>query len=88
MSLNELQRIKQWHVTHRDENPLEYHLWDAMLALWLTGWVGWLPAIALDQYWAMPLCAATMAAPRLYVTWRTRAHRAQRLRCDWIGAAS
>jgi hypothetical protein len=26
-----------------------------------------------------------MSAPTMYVTWRTRAHRARRLRCDWIG---
>ncbi len=43
MTLNELQRIKQWHVHHRQDHPLEYHLWDAMLTLWLMGWVGWLP---------------------------------------------
>jgi hypothetical protein len=39
--LTELQRIKKWHVAHRGEHPLEYHLWDTVLTLWLMGWVGW-----------------------------------------------
>ena len=29
MTLEELQRIKQWHVDHKADHPLEYHLWDA-----------------------------------------------------------
>jgi hypothetical protein len=84
MTLNELQRIKQWHVAHRGDHPLEYHLWDAMLTLWMMGWVGWLPAFAFDALWATPLCLLAMSAPTLYVAWRSRAHRAQRLRCDWL----
>lgn len=84
MNLDELQRIKQWHVAHRQDHPLEYHLWDAMLTLWLMGWVGWLPAFAFDQLWSAPLCLLAMAAPNLYVAWRSRAHRARRLRCDWL----
>ena len=47
--LTELQRIKKWHVAHRGEHPLEYHLWDTVLTLWLMGWVGWLPASALSR---------------------------------------
>lgn len=84
MTLNELQRIKQWHVNHRGDHPVEYHLWDGMLTLWVMGWVGWLPAFAFDALWAAPLCALAMAAPGLYVAWRSRAHRARRLRCDWL----
>jgi hypothetical protein len=83
MTLDELQRIKQWHVAHRADHPVEYHLWDAMLTLWLMGWVGWLPAIAFGAVWATPLCMLAMFAPTLYVTWRVKAHRAHRLRCDW-----
>ena len=85
MTLNELQRIKQWHVHHRGDHPVEYHLWDGMLTLWVMGWVGWLPAFAFDALWAMPLCMVAMFAPTLYVTWRVRAHQARRLRCDWLG---
>jgi hypothetical protein len=84
MPLAELQRIKQWHVRHRNDHPLEYQLWDAMLTLWVMGWVGWLPAWAFDELWAVPLCVLAIAAPSLYVAWRNKAHRARRLRCDWI----
>lgn len=86
MTLAELQRIKQWHVENRAGHPLEYQLWDAMLTLWLMGWVGWLPAYAFDQLWSLPLCALGMFAPSLYVSCRSRAHRARKLRCDWLGA--
>jgi DNA primase len=27
---------------------------------------------------------AAMAAPSMYVAWRMKAHRAQKLRCDWL----
>ena len=84
MTLNELQRIKKWHVAHRNEHPVEYHLWDAMLTLWVMGWVGWLPAYAFEQFWSMPLCVLATAAPSMYVAWRMKAHRAQKLRCDWL----
>jgi hypothetical protein len=84
LSLNELYRIKQWHVDHRDDHPMENHLWDGMLTLWVLGWMGWLPAMVMDALWALPLCAAGIALPRLYVAWRERAHLAQRLRCDWL----
>jgi hypothetical protein len=84
MTLDELQRIKQWHVAHRVQHPVEYHLWDAMLTLWVMGWVGWLPAFAFEQFWTMPLCAVGTAAPSLYVAWRVRKHREHKLRCDWL----
>lgn len=86
MKLAELQRIKQWHVAHRAEHPVEYHLWDAVLTLWVMGWVGWLPAYAFEQFWSMPLCVLAMAAPSMYVSWRLKAHRAHKLRCDWLRA--
>jgi hypothetical protein len=84
MKIAELQRIKQWHVAHRGDHPLEYQLWDAMLTLWVMGWVGWLPAYAFGKFWTMPLCAFAIAAPSMYVAWRTKAHRARKLRCDWL----
>ena len=84
MTLNELQRIKKWHVAHRQQHPIEYHLWDAMLTLWVMGWVGWLPAYAFEQFWTMPLCVLATAAPSIYVTWRNKAHQARRVRCDWL----
>ncbi|MGM9428116.1 hypothetical protein [Hydrogenophaga sp. MI9] len=84
LNLAELQRIKQWHVDHREDHPLEYHLWDAMLTVWVMGWMGWLPAMAMHALWALPLCVAGIVLPRLYVEWRERAHAAHRLRCDWL----
>ena len=84
MDLEALQRIKRWYVSHQREHPVEYHAWDAMLTLWLMGWVGWIPAFTFDALWSAPLLALAMAAPTLYVTWRVKAHQARRLRCDWI----
>ena len=84
MNLDTLQRIKKWHVAHQSDHPVEYHAWDAMLTLWLVGWVGWIPAFAFDALWSAPLLAAAMFAPSLYVAWRAKAHREHRLRCDWI----
>lgn len=79
-----MQRIKKWHVKHRATHPVECQAWDAILTLWIMGWVGWLPACILGQMWGIPLCAAAIAAPSLYVAWRIKAHRDGRLRCDWI----
>jgi hypothetical protein len=87
MQLAEMQRIKQWQVDHRFTQPLEYHLWDAVLTAWLMGWIGCLPAVALDALWALPLCALGIGAPGIYVAWRSRLHRGHRLRCDWLGNA-
>lgn len=82
--LSELHRIRRWHVEHAQDHPLEYQLWDAVLTSWLMGWVGWLPTWALDAWWAAVPCVLGMLAPGLYVGWRARAHRRQRLRCDWL----
>ncbi|WP_137894825.1 hypothetical protein [Ramlibacter sp. 2FC] len=84
LTLAELQRIKQWHVDHRAQHPLEYHLWDAVLTVWLLGWTGWLPALVLDEAWALPLCPIAILSPALYVAWRARAHMMRRVRCDWL----
>lgn len=86
MKLEEMQRIKQWLVAHQRDHPIEYHIWDAMLTLWLAGWVGWIPAFAFDAWWAAPLLAVSMSAPTMYVAWRIREHRLHRLRCDWLRA--
>ena len=47
MDLDALQRIKKWHVAHQQDHPVEYHILDAMLVLWVMGWVGW------DSSWYM-----------------------------------
>ena len=84
MDMAGLQRIKRWLVSHQQDHPVEYHTWDIMLTLWLMGWVGWIPAFAFDALWTVPLLVLGMSAPTLYVAWRAKAHREQRLRCDWI----
>lgn len=88
MTLDELHRIKRWHVGHRRTHPVETHVWDAMLVLWLAGCVGWLPAIAFGGLWTVPACMLAMWAPNLYIAWRARAHRLHRLRCDWLCAVA
>jgi hypothetical protein len=84
MDLESLQRIKRWHVAHEKEHPVEYQAWDAMLTLWIIGWVGWIPAFTFDALWAAPLLATAMSAPTMYVFWRRRWHTQRRLRCDWV----
>ena len=84
MTLNELQRIKQWHVAHRMDHPLEYHLWDLVLMVWMLGWVGWFPICAFGEPWTAPVCLVGIFVPSFYVAWRTRAHQRRTLRGDWI----
>ena len=85
--IGELQRIKKWQVAHRKGHELEYQTWDTMLTLWVMGGVGWLLVWPLDLLWALPLCALGTAAPELYIHFRKKAHREDRLRCDWIHLA-
>lgn len=80
----ELHRVRQWTLAHRTDHPVEYQLWDAVLTLWLMGWVGWLPTLVLDLWWAPTLCLTGMLMPRLYMTWRANAHARCRVRCDWL----
>jgi hypothetical protein len=84
LSLAHLQRVKKWHLAEQAAHPLEYHLWDIVLTIWLMGWIGCVPAFAFDAPWAYPLCALGVMTPRLYVRWRARAHEGGRLRCDWL----
>jgi hypothetical protein len=84
VTLAQLQRVKQWREAQQGAHPLERQVWEAVLTLWMMGWMGWMPAFAFDADWAYPLCLLGMYAPGLYVYWRARAHEAQRLRCDWI----
>ncbi len=85
LRLDELERIKQWHVAHRRDHPLEYQLWDSMLTAWVMGWVGWVPAFFSDALWLLPFCVMGIWAPGLYVRWRRKVHRSHRVRCDWLG---
>lgn len=84
VTLAQMQRLTKWHAAQRKACPLEKSVWDAVLTIWLMGWIGWMPAFALEAAWAYPLCLLGIFAPRLYVDWRLRSHRMQRLRCDWV----
>ncbi|MBC7444993.1 MAG: hypothetical protein H7273_05910 [Polaromonas sp.] len=84
MTLAQFQRIRHWREARQASHPLERRLWEAVLTLWMMGWVGWLPAFEADAPWAYPLCLLGILLPRVYVYWRVRAHQARRLRCDWL----
>lgn len=86
--LDELQRVRLWHVAHKRQRPVECMLFDAVLALWLVGCVGWLPALILGQVWLLPMCLLAIATPQLYLRWRARAHVTRRLRCDWLAPST
>lgn len=86
MTLHQMSLLKRWHVAHRDQAPMEYHAWDAMLTLWLLGWMGIAPAMVLHWIWALPLCGLLFQAPPLYVRLRRRLHQRGALRCDWLPA--
>lgn len=88
MTLETLQHIRRWHVGHRATHPVDYHLWDLMLMLWMAGCIGWLPVFACGALWMAPLCVLGMSAPDLYTSWRLREHRLRRVRCDWVSAVS
>ena len=87
MRIDDLQRIRKWHVAHRHTHPIEGRIWDAVVTLWVAGWVGWLPVCLLGLVWCMPLLVFAIFTPAAYVEWRLRSHRARRLRCDWSFAA-
>ncbi len=84
MTLQQLQQLKRWHVEHRADHPVEYHLYDLVLTSWLLGWMGAPAALLLGQAQWLLACGLAFAAPALYVTWRGWLHRRGRLRCDWL----
>ncbi|MDB5894378.1 MAG: hypothetical protein JWQ88_1909 [Rhodoferax sp.] len=86
VTLQELHRIKRWHVAHKAGHRLEYELLDLVLTLWMMAWVGWIPSLLLHALWALPLCAVGLGLPTGYVAVRALAHHARRLRCDWLSA--
>jgi hypothetical protein len=86
MNLQQMSTLKRWHVEHKDDAPFEYHAWDAVLTLWVLGWMGLPPALVLDGAALVPLCAALWFVPPAYVALRRRLHDRGRLRCDWLPA--
>ena len=86
LSLRQLHRLKQWRSLQREcrTHRLECAVWDGVLTLWILGWTGWLPVLALGLPPLLPLCLAGILAPQLYAYARARAHAMGRLRCDWL----
>ena len=88
MKLAEFEAMKAWHQRHWREQPVEKHVWDIVLTLWLVGWVGFPVGVpdprALGRGGlrraAVPARRLRRAAPRL--------HRGGVLRCDWSAAPS
>ena len=84
MTLDQFHSLKLWHTRHHRDHPLEKSTWEAILTLWMMGWVGIAPALLLGADWAALLCLGLVFLPGAYVAWRMRLHRTGRLRCDWI----
>jgi len=88
LTLMQMKKLKDWHTAQRGAHALEHEVWNAVLTVWLMGWIGSLPALAFDSAWALPLCLLGVMAPQLYVHGRARAHESGRLRCDWLALVS
>ena len=88
MKFSQLHSLKRWHVQHRRLHPVENHVWDLVLTLWLLGMVGEPASLIIGHPIAVVGCVALFLAPSLYVALRKRLHRAGRLRCDWLGAVA
>jgi hypothetical protein len=84
VTLAQLSTLKAWMVAHRARHPLEYHAWDAVLTLWLMGWMGVPACVLLDDPWAVMACVALFFTPPGYLRLRGKLHRQRRLRCDWL----
>ncbi|HEY4067527.1 MAG TPA: hypothetical protein VGM74_11565 [Burkholderiaceae bacterium] len=85
MRLRQFHALKVWHGQH-GRKPVERNVWDAVLTVWLLGWVGAPTAFLLQLGWAEIACASVLFLPGLYVALRRSLHRRHWLRCDWISA--
>ena len=86
MTLDQLHDLKLWHQRHVHDRPIEKHVWDAVMTLWVTGCVGGPVAFLIHRGWALTTAIALAFLPSAYVALRKRLHRAHILRCDWISA--
>lgn len=84
MTLAQYHSLKLWHLRHSHEHPVERETWDAVLMLWISGWVGGAAALILGAPLAEIACIALLFLPSTYVAFRAKLHRSGRLRCDWI----
>lgn len=84
MTLKQLSIVKQWQVRH--QRTIELHAWDAVLTLWLLGWLGMGAELVLSHPHAAVACMGLLLVPKAYVSLRRRLHATGRLRCDWLCA--
>ena len=86
MKLQQFQELRVWHLRQGHRHPIEKNLWDAVLTVWLLGWVGAPTAFLLHAGWAEVACLSVLFLPGGYVGMRRWLHNKHRLRCDWIVA--
>lgn len=86
MRLQQFQELKRWHQRQGRRHPVEKALWDAVLTVWLLGWVGAPTAFLLHLGWAEFACLSVLFLPGVYVATRRHLHNKHLLRCDWIVA--
>lgn len=84
MTLQQLHSLKNWHQRQGNQKRVEWHLWEAVLTLWLLGWAGIPAALLAGGPWVPWVCLALIALPSSYVLLRAQLHRRGRLRCDWL----
>ena len=87
MSLHQIVSVRRWHLLHRDRHPLEFHLWDLMLTLWIMGWVAMPVSLVLGFPVGAALALFGIVSPGAYVALRRHLHGRQQLRCDWLAAS-
>jgi hypothetical protein len=86
MNFTQLTAMRAWMLAHRATQPIEYHTWDAVLTLWLMGWMGAPAFVLLDEPWEVLACVALLFVPPGYLKLRQRLHHRDSLRCDWLDA--
>jgi len=86
-TVERLHRVKLWMIEHKAQCPMEYHVFDGVLTLWVLGWVGIFPSLVLLQWWGLALCAIATQIPAIFIAWRYHLHHRKRLRCDWLTLA-
>jgi hypothetical protein len=85
MTLQQLHDLRCWHMHHRRDHPIENQAYEAVLTIWVMGWIGLPAALLLNQ--ALVLASAlAVLTPLAYVSLRLYLHRHHRLRCDWLCA--
>jgi hypothetical protein len=84
MSLEQLHALKVWHERHAHRSPVEAEVWNALLTLWVMGWVGAPIAWVLGRKLLIFVGLAATLLPGRYVALRSAMHRSGRLRCDWV----